>query len=421
MEKTLILNSGKCSWGKCIACGWGKLDAGQPVIGKLVQQVQNMDVRNCRLKVFASGSFFDDAQFPPEFRKWFADFVREQAVKELVVESRPEFITKKNLADFSGINLVVAIGLESSSDIILEKYRKGFAVSDYVKAAQLLKKMKIRLRTYIMVNMPHSAQKDLDDSAKFALKYSDSVVLINTFPHAKAELFDLWISGKWKPYDKGQFDAAVKKWAKNKKVESDFNNYQFVPKFPREKRTLLRGVSEEYLSHPYYEVWQDYFSRFYEKPAGKTIALFLPCSFKKPYPESQTHQAIAGVLRQNKRFAEIHRLVISSPGIIPLEFSNYYPFNAYDWEEWKEYPELMKKYVEVNKKRIKNYLSTHKYKKYYAYMKPDSESFAALSGACKELKIKLVSLIDEKTYEKVKAEKSAITGSLLLKNLEKIK
>jgi hypothetical protein len=405
-----------------MACGWGRLEA--PVepekLKELIRKKSLVGVP--RLKIFASGSFLDDAQFPREFRKWFADYVKKQGVKELIFESRPEFVTDESLKDFEGVRLTVAIGLESSSDEVLKGYGKGFTSADYAKAAELLRKKGFGVRTYLMVNMPGSTKASLDKSVEFALKYSDSVVLINTFPHAKAPLFDSWIDGKWKPYGAADFEAAVKKWKSNPKIETDLQNYMFVPKFPKEKQKPIRGAMRENLEHPFYNVWQDYFQRFYEPPKGKDILLFLPCSFQKPYFASQTHKSIDAALRKTPVYNKIHKVVVSNPGVIPLEFCDYYPFMAYDWPEWEETPEVKKAYVDVTRERVRQYLEAQapRYKRIYAYLKY-TETWAAVEAAAKELGITIENLLDRETYEKIKDAKNPIISEEALACLQKLK
>ena len=112
--KTIILSSGKCAWKNCFACGWGKLEA--PVnVERLKKQVESIDISAIdELKVFSSGSFLDDKQFPREFRKWFAE--RVKGLKNVIIESCPEFITDDTLSDFKDVKLTVAIGLECADD-----------------------------------------------------------------------------------------------------------------------------------------------------------------------------------------------------------------------------------------------------------------------------------------------------------------
>jgi len=419
MEKTLILASGKCSWGRCYACGWGKLEA--PVdVERLKARVESTNLLGVdKLKVFASGSFLDDRQFPRAFRRWFADYIRNSRIKELVIESRPEYITKASLSDFKGIKLTVAIGLECADDRVLRKYRKGFTVKQWLKAVKVLREAGVGVRTYVMVNIPFGNDRALEKTVKLALKKSDSVVLINTFPHSRAELFDLWVKGEWQPLDKKEFDKAVGKWKKDRKIELDFQNYAFVPKIPREGQEFIKGVGIACLDHPHYNVWQDYFDRFYERPREKDVALFLPCSFRKPYAGSRTHREIYEAIKDAPIFPRLHRIVLSSPGVIPYEFSNYYPFTSYDWPEWEETPQVKKDYIKFVKARVKAYLKTHKYKRYLCYFKYSAETYIALKEACKELKIPLKNLLDEKAYNQIKGETNQLIQEKALKSLQR--
>ncbi len=416
--ETLILSVGKCSWGKCYACGWGRIqgkyteEEAKEIIKK--RNLSGVD----KLKIFASGSLLDDNQFSPEFRKWLAEYLKEKGVKELVIESRPEFITPEALEPFKGLKLTVAIGLESANDEILKKYAKGFTVRDYLKAVKVLRDFGARIRTYVMVNIPFGTREDFDRTMEFALEHSDEVVAINTFPHSKAPLFDMWIRGEWSPLDKKQFKEWVEKWESNPKVEVDFQNYLFVPKFPPEKREKIVGATSQSLRHPHFEVWQDYFQRFYE-PKPKKLLLFLPCSYRKPYPKSQTHQKIFQALKRTGHLRDIHRVVVSTPGVVPIEFSDYYPFNSYDWPEWEETPEIKEEYIKVTKERVKKFLEAHahRYEKIACYFKHDSETYKAIQEAAEELGMSIPNLLGESAWEAVKDKKNPVAQREALASL----
>jgi len=202
----------------------------------------------------------------------------------------------------------------------------------------------------------------------------------------------MWLKGEWRPLDEEEF------YEKVGDLPCEFSNYNFIPKIPEEKRENLKGVGIEFIDHPHFNVWQDYFARFYKRPKEKDIALFLPCSKRKPYYKSQTHKAIRRTISGFPWYKRIHIIVISNPGVIPIEFSDYYPFNSYDWDERLERPDIMKNYIRINTERIKNYLKNQKYKLIFSFFKPESESGIALENACKELGLKLIKLADEKIY-----------------------
>ncbi len=419
-EKVLVLQSGKCAWGKCYACGWGKIDYGKPDLHRLKREIdeffKKLPEKTKRVKIFCSGSFFDDEQFPAVVREYIAKKCEEKNVKELVVESRPEFVEEEKIKPLlKHVKLVVAIGLECADNDVLKKYFKGFTVEDYINACKLLKKLSCGVRTYLMVNLPFvkDHKKLLKKSFDLAKKYSDEIVIINTFPHYRSELFKLWLEGKWKPFDREEFEKMIKPYRKYRNVEFDFNNFAFEPRFPKSMQKPLKGVGKEYLLHPYYEVWQDYICRFYEKPENKKYALFIPCTYTKPYFRSKLHREILKIAPKS-----VHLIVISSPGVIPYEFVNKYPFNAYDWPEWEETEEIKKLYIKVTTKRIENYLKKHRYAKYFAFLKPTSESFIALKKACDKLGIDLILCLKERTWERIKERKNPLLSEEALKDLK---
>ena len=272
-------------------------------------------------------------------------------------------------------------------------------MQDSVNAAQRLKEAGFYVRTYLLVNPPYvsDVKKSLSASVAFALRYSDLVAVINTFARAPAPLFDMWLSGAWKPLDKKDFEKITRAFRANKKIELYYDDYLDYPRFAKHER--LVGATKENLIHPHYAVWQDYIARLYDVPKIKKYALFLPCSFKKPYSMSRTHKEILRRLVSLPQYNEIHQLMISNPGVIPREFEAKYPFANYDWPEWQENKKIKKEYTDVTKERIQKYLSHHKYKRVFAYFKPDSESFIALSRACRELGVNLIPCFNKKTYD----------------------
>ncbi len=405
---TFILKSGRCSWGKCVFCGYGKIEGYEPSLENIKRDVDRFFSRLKNdvdeLKIFGSGSFIDDKQFPKIARRYLLDKCTERKISKITFESRPEYVTADMVKEFDGFDFTVAFGLEIADDKILSKLKKGSTVAAFEKAASLVHKMKGKVRAYLLVNPPYvkDVKKSLNDSVNYALKNSDSVVLINLYPHFRAELMETWLSGKWKPLDKKQFDVIIKRWKSNKKVELDFETFTFMPKFENKKK--ITDVGEKGLTHPVFEVWQDYLQRFYNVPKGKDVVLFLPCAFRKPYSKSKTHKAILSRLTTLRFYPKIHQVMISNPGVIPREFENNYPFNAYDWREWEETPKIKKRYIEVTRLRLVAYLKSHSYKKVFAYFKPSSGSFVALKKACKDLNINLSSCLDDKTYKELSAD-----------------
>ena len=84
------------------------------------------------------------------------------------------------------------------------------------------------------------------------------------------------------------------------------------------------------------------------KPLGDTVVL-LPCSMKKPYSNSKSHQKFRKITRS------FQELIVTSPfGICPRELENTFPIQSYDvsttgsWsqDEIDESGKLIRKYTE---------------------------------------------------------------------------
>ncbi|RLE55356.1 MAG: hypothetical protein DRJ30_03840 [Candidatus Methanomethylicota archaeon] len=423
MELKYILERGRCSWGKCYFCGWGKRQVDID-IEELERRLFNFLLKNRRkatinrLKLFSSGSLLDEKQFPDDFIEWLVGLCEKLEIEELIVESRPEYVNERRLKLLKSKNLrvTVAMGLELADDeILLKYYNKGVRVKDYVRAIETLRREGFGVRLYVLLNghpilysNPRWHRKIFEKTMNLAYSLADSIVIINAYPHVNSELWEAWIRGEWKPLDKRQFLNMVGRWLENEKVELDFKNYNFLPKFPSNKRIFLRGVGLKYLVHPYYEVWQDYIVRFYEPPVEKIYALFLPCAYRKPYTRSKTWKAILNKISGYSFFKKLHLIAVSSPGVIPYEFIRQYPFTSYDWQEWLETDKIKEEYIKVTSKRVRNYIEHHDehYKHYFAYFRPNAETLKAIRNAFKEMGLteKLTAILDEKTYGIIERE-----------------
>lgn len=107
--------------------------------------------------------------------------------------------------------------------------------------------------------------------------------------------------------------------------------------------------SEESLHRPEAVRWRNRMNLI--KPIGEVVVL-LPCSMKKPYSNSKSHQKFRKITRS------FQELVITSPfGICPRELENTFPIQSYDvavtgdWsqDEIATSGELLKEYVKGKK------------------------------------------------------------------------
>ncbi|MBD3389161.1 MAG: radical SAM protein [Candidatus Altiarchaeales archaeon] len=420
---TLIVNSGRCSHGRCYFCGYGRIRGFEPAVENVNQCLDRFfkDLGDDEVKVFGSGSFLDEKQIPADSRMYFIGKCREHGVKRVTIESRPEYVNPEVLEEFRGLELTVAMGLETADERLLEKLNKGYGRREYEEASDIIHRSGGEVRTYLLVNPPFAKdiKEGLGESVDYALKHSDSIVLINMLPHKNSPLMKDYASGEWNFLSREEFRETTAEWSDDNRVELDEETYRFTPNFPDEMREKLKGVGEWHLTHPHFEVWQDYLIRWYRPPEGR-ILVFLPCAYRKPYSQSRTHQGIIEALRKAGRNS-FHEVMLSNAGVIPREFEDHYPFNSYDWDERLETPEIKRRYIEVTGGRIRDYLTEHGkyYKRVVCFLKHDSESYKALEGACRETGYDIKNLLSEDTYERIRGEERPLQAREAMEDLEK--
>ncbi|MGA1848549.1 MAG: DUF5591 domain-containing protein, partial [Thermoplasmatota archaeon] len=88
----------------------------------------------------------------------------------------------------------------------------------------------------------------------------------------------------------------------------------------------------EDLNNPDFRLWGSRMVNEYTPLEGRSIVLLLPCSARKPYSSSRTHQRIRDILKPIKRWRKaVHQIVITSPlGAVPMELEDLYPASHYD-------------------------------------------------------------------------------------------
>lgn len=203
---TAIITTKGCAWRKCYMCGyWTEArdlsdKALEEQFEKIFQKLEDFRI----LKVFTSGSFLDEREISAELRRKLVDRLKEHGVKKLIIESRPEFIEKKKLEDFKGLELEVGIGLETANDLLRENcINKGFSFSDFLRSAEILRSMGFRVKCYLILKPPFLSEKeaiqDLLESAEKVKAYAD-LISINLMNIQKGTLVErLWERGIYRP------------------------------------------------------------------------------------------------------------------------------------------------------------------------------------------------------------------------------
>lgn len=208
----IILPTIGCRWGRkvgCIMCGYvydAAREIGQDKIveefKKAIEKIDGIEY----LKIFTSGSFLDSQEL---LKKSMKEILKEvpKSVKRVGIESRPEFVKEKTLAEIKKIldaELEIGIGLESANDRIRESINKGFSFDNFEHAVKICKKNGVKVKAYLLLKPPFLTEKealeDAKDSIKKAQKAGADRVSINPMNIQRGTLVEkLWQRGEYRP------------------------------------------------------------------------------------------------------------------------------------------------------------------------------------------------------------------------------
>jgi hypothetical protein len=173
---TIILRTRGCYWDSCLMCGYTK-DSYQATEDELIQQIDYAITTTPVVKIFTSGSFFDSREISDRVKKYLKDKITGLGIEKLIVESRPEFVTEENLAEFEGINLEVGIGLETADDFIRDVcINKGFKFKDFERAVKTLKKFNFRVKAYLLLKPPFLSESEAIEDVLNSMRKVENLV-----------------------------------------------------------------------------------------------------------------------------------------------------------------------------------------------------------------------------------------------------
>lgn len=225
-EFTIILRTRGCSWalgesGGCSMCGYVQdanidnveLDQIKNQFDFAFQnKIEEIEKDNDKyvMKIFNSGSFFDDGEIGENVRTHIYNKISEvNNIKEVVVESRVEYIESNKLNQMreylENKYIEVGIGLESVSDYIRNNYvNKGLLLEKFENAVQLLKKHDIGVKTYLLFKPPFLSEigaiDDCVNSIRTLIDLRVNTISINPLNIQKGSLVEyLWYQNRYRP------------------------------------------------------------------------------------------------------------------------------------------------------------------------------------------------------------------------------
>lgn len=154
---TIFLTNKECPF-RCTMCDLWKytLDERVPV-GAIPAQIDHALERlpvARHLKLYNAGNFFDAQAIPPEDHKSIIDRVRH--FETVIVENHPLMTDDRcvQFRDQLGTRLEIALGLETIHPEILPKLNKRMTVTDFDRAAGILREHDIDVRAFVLLRPP---------------------------------------------------------------------------------------------------------------------------------------------------------------------------------------------------------------------------------------------------------------------------
>ncbi|MDK2789950.1 MAG: archaeosine synthase beta-subunit [Methanothermococcus sp.] len=176
---TIILRTVGCRWayesGGCTMCSYlmdsspieisveNLINQFNSALGKFKEQIDK-NPEGFSVKLFTSGSFLDDFEVPKEAREYILKKIGELGVKEVAMESRPEYITDENLETirkYLSCNVEIGVGIESLNEKIRNvSIHKGVSREEIVKAIETAKKYSVGIKAYLLIKPPFITEKE---------------------------------------------------------------------------------------------------------------------------------------------------------------------------------------------------------------------------------------------------------------------
>ena len=154
---TVFLTNRECPW-RCVMCDlWRNTLTETLPSGAIPEQIDYALAQlppGRQIKLYNSGSFFDPRAIPPEDYPMIAS--RLTSFERVIVESHPSLVGEGCLRFQELIKgtLEVAIGLETVEPSVLDRLNKRMTLEQFSSAGEHLRRNKIDLRAFILVQPP---------------------------------------------------------------------------------------------------------------------------------------------------------------------------------------------------------------------------------------------------------------------------
>ena len=171
---TVILRTKGCEWwwkSGCTFCGYFNDVRDDVTSDDLHAQWEEAKKRtnnfeDCSMvKVYTSGTFFEDKENPPDWQETVLKETYEKGL-HLVIEAQAHLCKEEKIKWVAERHpgCTVAIGLEAYDDAVLRfNCNKGFSTKQWHKAVETLRKNGLRVKSYLLFKPPFMSEGDAVD------------------------------------------------------------------------------------------------------------------------------------------------------------------------------------------------------------------------------------------------------------------
>ena len=168
---TVIFRTRGCAWwwkSGCTFCGYFNDVRDDVTADDLFAQWDEAkrrldDFEGCSMvKVYTSGTFFEDRENPPEWQEAILKETHERGM-HLVIEAQAQMCTPEKIAWVAERHpgCTVAIGLEAYDDAVLRFHvNKGFSTKQWHRSIDMLRQNGLRVKTYLLFKPPFMSEGD---------------------------------------------------------------------------------------------------------------------------------------------------------------------------------------------------------------------------------------------------------------------
>ena len=150
----------------------------------------------------------------------------------MTFETRPDYCKKEHINRMLDFGVTrVELGVQTLSDELYLKIKRGHTITDVVEANQLLRDSAVKVAMHMMPGLFSNPESDLkmfkqlfsDDNFK-----PDMLKIYPCLVTKGSELYDLWAEGKYEPYDDDEavelitkVKAILPKWVRTMRIQRD--------------------------------------------------------------------------------------------------------------------------------------------------------------------------------------------------------